>query len=163
VSNGRSIGLIAGSLVALVAVAIVIVMLADRRQPQEFAVGSPEATVQTYLKAWDAGDLETAYSSFSEAARQRITFDDYVATSKLWRESRGGDVRETVYIDRSTIDGSRATIYLVVETTYGSGLEVNTYRDQREISLELEDGAWRIADALVFLDLARDYMVYEEG
>lgn len=162
-SNGRSIGLIAGSIVALVVVAVVIVMLADRRQPQQFAAGSPEATVQTYLRAWDDGDLETAYSSFSEAARRRITLDDYVATSRFWRESRGGDVREAVYIDRSTIDGSRATIYLVVETTYGSGLEVNTYRSQREISLELEDGAWRIAEALVFLDLARDYMVNEEG
>jgi hypothetical protein len=159
VSNGRSIGLIAGSIGALVVVAIVIVLLADRRQPQQFAVGSPEATVQTYLQAWDEGDLETAYSTFTQAARRRITLDDYAAASRFWRQSRGGDIREAVYIDRSTIDGSRATIYLIVETTYGSDLEVNTYRNQREITLELEDGAWRIADVLVFLDFARDYLV----
>jgi hypothetical protein len=110
VSNGRSIGLIAGSIGALVVVAIVIVLLADRRQPQQFAVGSPEATVQTYLQAWDEGDLETAYSTFTQAARRRITLDDYAAASRFWRQSRGGDIREAVYIDRSTIDGSRATI-----------------------------------------------------
>lgn len=163
VSNSRSIGLIAASIVGLVVVAIVIVLLADRRQPQQFAAGSPEATVQAYLQAWDRGDLETAYASFSQAAKERITFDDYGAASRFWRQSRGGEVREAVFVDRSVIDGSRATVYLIVETSYGSDLEVNTYRNQREINLEREDGAWRIAEVLVFLDFARDYMVSQEG
>jgi hypothetical protein len=159
VSNGRSIGLIAGSIVALVVVAIVIVLLADRRQPQQFAAGSPEATVQAYLQAWDREDLGAAYVQFSSSAQRRMAFDDYEAAARYWDSNHGNDIREAVFIDRAAIDGARATVYLIVETSYGSNLELNTYRNEREISLEREAGAWRIADALVFVELARDYNV----
>lgn len=156
-SNGRSIGLIAGSIVGLVIAAVVIVLLAERREPQQVAAGSPEATVQVYLRAWDRGDLAGSYAQFSSSAQRRMDFDDYQAAANLWHANRGGDVREAVFIDHATIDGSRATVYLIVETTYGGDLELNTYRNEREIALEREDGAWRIADALVFVDFARDY------
>ena len=157
-SNGRSIGIITGSIVGLVAVAVVIVLLADRRAPQEFAIGSPEATIQTYVKAWDRGELETAYAQFSNGARARLSLKQFEAASGDWRASRGGSSYE-VLIGRSIVEGSSATVFVIVETRYGAGggLENNTYREERELRLVLEEGAWRLADALVWLDPADHY------
>ena len=160
-SNGRSVGVIAGSIVGLVAVAVVIVLLADRQAPQTFAPGSPEATIQTYMKAWDKGDLEAAYAQFTTAARSQMSLERFEAASSRWRASRHGDTTELVLIERSEIDGSRATVFVIVETSYGGGLENNTYRTEREVQLSLEDGAWRITDPLVWIEPADVYMISE--
>ncbi|MCI0345829.1 MAG: hypothetical protein L0221_10365 [Chloroflexi bacterium] len=152
-SNGRSVGVIAGSIVGLVAVAVVIVLLAERRGPPQFAPGSPEATLQAYLEAWDAGDLQAAYGTFSTVARSRLSLEEYRVAASDWRTGQGGgDVVNVVLIDRSAIDGSRATVFVIVETSYGNGLELNSYRSERDVLLTLEDGTWRIADPLVWLD-----------
>ena len=151
-SNGRSVGFIAASIIGLVAVAVVVVMLADRRTNQDFPSGSPEAALQAYLRAFDDRNLETAYDHFSAAARQRMTLDEFEGAASQWRASRGPDVRQVVFIAGSRVDGNGATVDLIVESTYDGGLENNTYREEREALLTLEDGAWRFVDPLVWLD-----------
>ena len=157
-SNGRSVGVIAASIVGLVAVAVVIVLLAERRAPQDFAPGTPEATIQAYLKAWDSGDFETAYAQFSNVARAQLSLQRFENASNDWRANRG-DASTAVLIGRSNVNGTGATVTVIVETSYGDGLANNTYREERELLLVLEDGAWRLARALVWLDPADNYVI----
>lgn len=159
-SNGRSVGVIAASIVGLVAVAVVIVLLADRRAPQEFAPGSPEATIQAYLEAWDRGELETAYALFSKGVQSRMSIERFERAASQWRANRGS-VSNAVLISRSTVGGTGATVVVIVETSYGGGLANNTYREERDLRLALEGGAWRLADALVWLDPIDFYEVVE--
>ena len=151
-SNGRSVGVIAASIVGLIAVAVVLVLLADRRATQDFPPGSPQAAIQGYLAAFDDRELETAYDHFSAAARQQMSFAEFEEAASQWRASQGTELTHVVLIAHSTVDGSEATVELIVEATYDGGLENNTYREEREVRLRLEDGAWRLADPLVWLD-----------
>ena len=151
-SNGRSVGVIAASIVGLVAVAVVIVLLADRRAPQDFPPDSPEAAIQAYLRAFEDRELETAYDHFSAAAQQRMTFAEFESGESQWRAGQGTEVTHVALIANSTVEGTEATIELIVETTYDGGLENNTYRDEREVLMTLEDGAWRFVDPLIWLD-----------
>ena len=151
-SNGRSVGTIAAVIVGLMAVAVVIVLVADRRAPQAFPPGSPEAAIQAYLQAFEDREVETAYEHFSAAAQKRMTLQEFEEAANGWHASQGVELTHLVLIAGSTIDGSRATVELIVESTYEGGLENNTYREEREALLTLEDGAWRFVDPLVWLD-----------
>lgn len=159
-SNGRSVGVIAASIVGLVAIAIVVVLLADRRAPQDFPAGSPEAAIQGYLQAFEDRKLEAAYDHFSAAAQQRMTLAKFEEAASQWRASQGPDVTHAVFIAGSSIDGTESTVELIVETTYAGGLENNIYREERSAQLTLEDGTWRFADPLVWLDPI-DYYSFE--
>lgn len=157
-SNGRTVGVIVASVLAIVALAVVIVSLVGRA-PKTFEPGSPEAALQAYLVAWDDGDLETAYSSFSAAAHRDLSFADYQRAARTWRSQQTSDIRRLLLIDRSTGNAERVTVYLILEETYGKNLEASSYRSQREVSLVREEGAWRLADPLVWLDPADNYKV----
>ena len=155
-SNGRTVGAIVGTILGIVALAVIIVGLAGR-EPKTFEPGSPEAALQAYLVAWDEGDLEAAYSSFSAAARRGLSFEAYQRAARTWHAQQSSDTRRLLLIDRSTGNAERATVYLILEETYRRDLSASSYRSQREVSLIREEGAWRIADPLVWLDPADYY------
>lgn len=156
-SNSRSIGIIVASVVALIGLAVVVVLLAGRRGPEAYPIGSPEAALQAYLVAWDDGDVKAAYAALSRDAHRSMSFGDYQRAARQWRSGQSPQSTRTVLIDRTEGGGDRRVIYLIVEETYGNGLEQGSYRSERQVELVREDGAWRMSQPLVWLDPAEAY------
>jgi hypothetical protein len=153
-SNTRTLVFIAGGIVALVLVSVAVVLLAGSRQQQEFAAGSPEATVQAYLHAWEEGDPEETWAFFSTEVQEETTFESYeraVSDYHLYQSPEGGPSR-SVYIDGVDGGGDQVTVRLTVEEFYGDGLNTTSYRSPRAVRLVREDGAWKLADPLIWLD-----------
>jgi hypothetical protein len=161
VSTGRSVGVVVGSILAVVALTVVIVVLAGSREPTSFAAGTPEAALQAYLVAWDAGDLETAYAAFSSSAQGELPFSDWERAARNWRSGQAS-VDRLAFIDRSTGDSERVTVHLIVEETYGEGFGAGSYRSTREVEMIREDGAWRIANPLVWLEPAEHFALEDQ-
>ena len=69
-TSGRSVLLIAAGIVGIVVLGVVIVLLAEGREPQAYEPGTPEAAMQAYLAAWDNDDASAAYDYFSNRSRQ---------------------------------------------------------------------------------------------
>jgi hypothetical protein len=153
VSNRRSVGVVVGSILAVVALTVVIVVFAGSREPKSFAAGTPEAALEGYLEAWNAGDLAAAYAAFSSSAQQELPFSDFERAARDWRSGQAS-VDRLVFFDRSTGDAERVTVYLIVEETYGEGFGAGSYRSEREVAMIREAGAWRIANPLVWLEPA---------
>jgi hypothetical protein len=147
------LGIVAGVAILLVGT-VAIVLVAGNRPAREYPAGSPEAALQAYLLAWESGDTERAYASFSQAARASITLEEY---RRRIVESGGGHMAEgpsrRVYVDRTTLSGERATLDLTVEETWISGLSVNRNRWSRVVSMVREAGAWRFDQLFIGLDM----------
>jgi hypothetical protein len=153
-TTGRTLAFITGGILALVLGAVLIVLLAGNREPQEFAAGSPEATVQAYLEAFEEGDAEAAYAFFSADVQTEYPFEDYeraVDDYHLYSYPPGGPQRN-VFIDGVDGSGDRVTVQLTVEEYFSDGLNTNTYRSPRSVRLVREDGVWKVADPLIWLD-----------
>jgi hypothetical protein len=153
-SNTRTLAFIAAGIVALVVVSVVVVLLAGGRQRQQFAAGSPEAAVHAYLDAWEEGDPEKTWPFFSAEVQEETSFESYeraVSDYHLYQSPEGGPSR-SVYIDGVDGSGDQVTVRLTVEEFYGDGLNTTSYRSPRAVRLVREDGAWKLADPLIWLD-----------
>jgi hypothetical protein len=153
-SGARTIGLIVGGIVVLIGASIAVVLLAGNRGPQTFPSDSPEAALQVYLKAWDAGDEKAAYAVFSKAARRAMSFGEFQRAARQWRSNQAPDSSRTVLFERSEVGPRSATVFLIVEERYGEGLSGGSYRSSREVRLVREGDAWKLADPLVWLEPA---------
>jgi len=155
-STTRTLAVIAGGIIALVLVSVAVVLLAGGRQRQEFAAGSPEATVQAYLDAWEEGDAAEIWAFFSADAQADYAFEDYersVSDYRLYQYPDGGPTR-SVYIDGVDGTGDEVTVRLTVEEYYGDGLNTSSYRSPRALRLIREGGTWKLRDPLIWLDPA---------
>lgn len=154
VSSGRTVGVIVGSVLVLVAASVAVVLLAGPRAPQTFPSDAPEAALQAYLKAWEARDDRAAYEAFSEDARRTTPFGRFQRSAQQWRAAQSPGLSRAVFFDRSDVRSERATIHLIVEERYGDGPWDGGYESTRDIDMVREDGAWRIAVPLVWLEPA---------
>ena len=155
-SNTRTLSFIAGGIVAMVLVSIAVVLLAGARQRQEFADGSPEAAMQAYLEAWEEGDPATLWTFFSTEVTEEYSFEDYeraVDDHFVYQYQDGGPSR-SVFIDGVDGSGDRVTVRLTVEEFYGEGLNTSSYRSPRAVRMVSEEGGWKLADPLIWLDPA---------
>lgn len=155
-SNTRTLLFIAGGIVGLVIVSVAVVLLAGGRQRQEFAAGSPEATVQAYLDAWEEGDAAAIWAFFSTDAQEEYPLEEYeraVSDYRLYQYPDGGPSR-SVYIDGVEGSGEQVTVQLTVEEYYGDGLNTSSYRSPRAVRMVREGDAWKLADPLIWLDPA---------
>jgi hypothetical protein len=155
-SNTRTLSFIAGGILALVLVSVAVVLLAGGRQRQEFAAGSPEATVQGYLDAWEETDPATLWAFFSTEVREEYSFEDYeraVNDYFVYQYPDGGPSR-SVFIDGVDGSGDRVTVQLTVEEFYRDGLSTNSYRSPRSVRMVREEDGWKLADSLIWLDPA---------
>ncbi len=152
--NGDRSVLVAGiGLVAITVLAVLVTVVLGSGDREPLPEGSPGEAVQRYLVAFEDRDYATAYGSFSSAVREELTLTEY---ERAVRDYPIFDVpSRRVLTDRSTVDADRAVVFLIVEEFYddvgpfGGGEIV---RSTREIRLAREDGAWRIADPLIWLD-----------
>ena len=139
---------------ALLVGAVVLILLVGDRPARAYPDGSPEAALQAYLVAWEAGDLSAAYAAFSADAQAKVPYGEYrtqAADHRRWNSGPDGPARR-VFIGNVTIDGDRATLDLTIEETWVSGL--TSSRNTYGLPLEMvrTAGAWRIDEILLGLE-----------
>ena len=152
--SNRSLIYIGVGLVGLAVITIIVVLLAGDRQRADFPSDSPEGTVQRYLVAFDAGDLEAAHAFFSADVREQMDADAYQRAVDSFGHGFSAERGRSVLFDSTDGSGDRVELHLIVEEFYGDGLSGETYRSPRDIRLVREDGEWRIDQPLVWLDPA---------
>ena len=146
--GGRTIWL-GGAIVAMVIVVIAAVLFvaAGDREDAAYAPGSPEAAYQAYLRAWEAGDVDTAWASLTSQAQDRVDEYEFRAAAR-WRDEE----RVRIWIDDVDTTAERATLHVTIETTYDGLLGPDHDRHDAWVRLVREDGEWRIASPLIGYD-----------
>lgn len=139
----RSILIVGGLLVALVAVAIVLVLLIGPASADDFPPDSPEGTLQRYLRALSSGDYHTAEELLSENARKQLPPEGIPG----YYGSDLDDARITIV--RVDDQGDRVVVYLTVQRFSGSGIDFDRYSYEQRVPLVREDGVWKI-DELIY-------------
>lgn len=141
----RPVLIVVGAVIVLIAAAIVSVATLGSRTAT-YPEGSPEAAFQGYLAAFVERDYEASYAYFSDGVKARLSYGQYVDECTS-RAASGEDVR--VLIERADVSGERATLRLVIERYYASGLQSSRYRSPGEVRLVRVDGRWRIDQRMV--------------
>lgn len=147
----RTVILLGGAILAVAGVAVLVVAL-SARQPVVYPAGSPEAAFQGFLSAWEANDLDTAYSSFSDGVRSRATLEEYRRMDRDYRWAREQDRR--VVLTGTRLNGDRATLDLRIDWFssggwFGGG---STWSENRSVALVREDGAWHVDEYLAGIE-----------
>jgi hypothetical protein len=153
-SSTRSLWVIGGGVLALVIVAIGAVILVGDRATPTIPADSPEGTIQRYLDAWEADDMAAAHGYFSTDVMGRMDLAAFERARDEWEEYAPSSTDERVLLSSSRIDGDTAVVTVTIEQFSGDGLGASSYRYDSDIHLVREDGAWRIDEPLVWLDVA---------
>jgi hypothetical protein len=148
-STNRSLLVIGGGILALVALSIAVILLAEARGPASFEPGSPQEAMQRYLAAWEERDYEAAYGFFSAEVRADATLDQYESQARAYGDGfQGGD--SATYIDDVEGEGDRVTVHLTVEQFFDDGgLGGNGYRTQQAVRMVREADGWKIDEPLI--------------
>ena len=138
--SGRS-WWVAGIVLAVVIVvtAAAAVLVGSEQEPVGYPPGSPEAALQAYFEAWQAGDFEVAYSAMSEQAQRHIPRRD-LREAATWADEE--QVR--VWVDRRTDHDDRAVLHLTIETSWDGLFGPDRDRHQQRVTMVREDGTWKI-------------------
>lgn len=152
-AGDRSLLIIGAGVLALAVITVAVVLLAGDRRTADYPADVPEGALQRYLAAYEAGDLEAAYAFFSERVRQRMSLDDYQRSTGFMAPPMEGASRRVLF-DRRSGEGDRVQLHLTIEEFYPDGIDGSTQRSPRQVPLVREGGAWRIDEALVWLDVA---------
>jgi len=148
----RSLLAIGAGVIALVVVTMAVVLLTDDGSAA-FPSDAPEAALQAYIGALERGDADGAYRAFSSQVRSTVSRDAFAREVDL--RASGSERPDTRYLVSAThVEGDTARVTITVEEFYADGLGGSTNRYDHEIHLVREDGAWYIAEPLVWLEPA---------
>ena len=130
-----------GVFVAVLLLASIAIALTQ--QEEQFAEGTPERTVQLYLKAFEAEDYTEAYGYLGAGLKLGCSVDEFArdgsyASSSL-KENRVS-LKETKVLDGAAVVTTRVT-YVSNEGLFGSGQYTNEY----DYTLRQEGGQWRFS------------------
>ena len=131
-----------GAVLALLLVASVIVALA--RGETEFEQGSPELTVQQYVRALVEGDFETAESLWSPGLLEDCSFEEFLLNAKRSLDLLSG-ARITLD-DVQTVGETTVVSVRVVRTTGGGLFGPSETVSSYVYTVRMFDGDWRIVD-----------------
>ena len=145
----RGLIAIATGIAAVSVLAVVVLAVAGEGAPSEFPADSPEAALQGYLTAFENGDYPAAYAYFSTAAQATVSLEQFEQAATDYGAPQ--ESRRVTY-DRTEGSGDEVTLHVTVETSSSGGLSSNRYGYQSVVPMVREAGAWRIDEALVFLD-----------
>ena len=131
-----------GAVLAVLLAASIIVALA--RGESEFDPGSPEHTVQRYVKALVESDFDTAESLWSPELREDCSFDDFLLNTKRGLDLMSG---ARITLDDVQTIGETTIVSVRVTRTTGGGIfgpseRVSSY----DYTVRKFDGDWRIID-----------------
>lgn len=142
----RTVLMIAGLVLAVVALAVVVALTTGNRPPASFPADSPEATFQRYLTAVERRDPDAAYALLSAKVQGQVSLETF---RRDWGFSSGYDEHNSrVRIDQTIINGDQATMTITIDAFYGTGVEARRTQRSQTIYLVREGGVWRIDERL---------------
>jgi hypothetical protein len=147
-------------LIAVVVIAAIIVIgmavvLLRPSGPTAYPVGSPEAAFQAQLAAYEANDLETAYSYFSSAVRSAMPVAGYRQATSDYSWQQQQDRR--VVLENVVVTGERAVISLRVEQFDQGGFGGSRSSWERDVRMVHEPEGWRVDESVVGVESAPYY------
>jgi hypothetical protein len=123
---------------ALLVLSIVLALL---RSDAEFPAGSPEAAVQTYLRALQDDDFSTAHNLFSADLRAECSLDDFVSGSVYYKREIAN--QRVVLESTTTLNESVAVTTRISRVSDSGPFGVSEYSASQVFTLRQEDGGWR--------------------
>ena len=134
-----------GAAVFLGALLIVSIALALLSKETEFAPGTPEAAVQSVLRAAENEDIETVYAMLSQDLQQKCELEDYLDGSG-YRYDDDRDMRATLRDTKNVGDNTVVTVQ--VTQFYGGGGPFDSSQSSydRRYTLQQEDGEWKFTE-----------------
>ena len=123
-------------------IASVIVAMLDRDEP--LPEGSPEAAVQSFLKAIEDENFEVAHSSLSDSLREDCPIEKF-AGGNIRGDSKLRDNRITLERTKTVQD----TVFVTVRVTqfHGSGpFGASESSFEHRFALRQEEGRWRFTE-----------------
>lgn len=125
--------------VLVVAAVATVTFLAFGGGVREYPTGSPEATIQAYVRALDSGDPSGAWALLSARQQASVSEERF---AWLYGLESGAD--RVVLVDRTSIGDDRATVDLTVEVYDSSDLTPSRTTRHPVMSLVREDGVWKL-------------------
>lgn len=138
----RSVFWIAGLVIALVIAAVAAVLLVSPKT-SHFVPGSPEDTVQRYLRTYQSGDFVTAYGFFSSQAQAQLSVDQYVIYAQAGAVTPPND-SSRVLVDQVEGNDQSVRVYLTIENDAGNAFQFDRWSYQVVIPLVRQTGEWKI-------------------
>lgn len=139
-----------GGIVALLILTVAVVLVRGDRPAASFGPDSPEAAVQAYLVAWDAGDDRTAWAAFSTQVQAGTPLDSYTEQAQMLRvKGFAPDGSRRVFINPAKVSGESAVVPVTIETTAVGGMSVDRFRQTTPVPMIRAEGAWKIDQLLM--------------
>lgn len=137
----RSTVLLIGiGVVLAAAIAVAATVAALRGNEQEFEAGTPERTVQEYLRAIEDRDATAAFAFLAPSLLSRCDPPREMVTQR----GSGTSIRAT--LDETKISGTTATVRVQVSETFrDSPFSGGDFKQSVVFELEQVDGAWRFS------------------
>jgi hypothetical protein len=141
----RRTGLVAALAAAgLLGLATIALVLTGTPEDVGYGPGSPEAVMQAYAQAWEAGDADTAWALFTPRAQTRVR--QYELRSAMsWSE----DVPTRIWVEQRRDLDDRVELDLAVERSWDGLLGPDREIEPLRVTLIRLDDAWRIDTPLV--------------
>jgi hypothetical protein len=137
----RTILMIGACILAIVVVAVVIVLAFGSPDIEVFPADTPEGSVQRYLAAVNEGDEEAAKALLTRRALSQM--DETTYPGRFYCPPQEGRRVRIARVDRGE---QRATVFLSIQHTTGSGLSLDRSSWEYSVRLALEDDLWKIDD-----------------
>ena len=130
-----------GAVLGLLLVASVVV--AVLRDEAEFAPGSPEAVIQTYLRALDRNDLRAVHGALSPELRERCSIEDMFDENDLhrWRLRDG----EVTLEGSQTIERTTFVTVRIARLSDGGLFGPSEYSFEETFALRQFDEDWKLS------------------
>ncbi len=131
-----------GAVLAVVVLAVAVIVALGGPERADYDPASPEGVVQRYIEASRRGDGDAARALLSERAREQL------GAEGGWAPYRPtyGDGDGLMTIERTEVNGDRATVWLRIEDTRRSGITLDRDSWTMTIPLVRENGNWLIDD-----------------
>jgi hypothetical protein len=130
---------------AVAVLGVAAILLSRERSESEYPSDSPQAAFQGYVRAWEAGDVSSAWASLGTAAQEHVSYERFDAANR-----HQPDDAYRVWIDDVSVDGDHAVLHVVVESLTGDGLlQPDRERVERRVTLAREAGSWKVENPIV--------------
>ena len=145
-SATRMIAIALAAVGVLVVLSVVVILAFGSAGVREYPAGTPEATVQAYVRAIDGNDLPAAYALLSARLKTTLTESAFTDRVTMYGYSGGDGPSRVVRIDRTDLRDDRATVDLTLEQYYdgGGGLGPNRATFHPTMLLVREGGSWKL-------------------
>jgi hypothetical protein len=130
--SDRATRILLAAVAGLLLLAVLAAVLSATRERPEYAEGSPEATVQSYVVAAVAKDGEEAVRHLDPSTRCTAR---HIEEAWVTPGAR-------VVLRQTSVDGDRATVRLDVVSDSGGPLSTSEWTDEQTLQLRQVDGEW---------------------